>query len=169
MNRLNLQLAQKNVDVINRNYFVASKTATQTCTKNVFTNITFDTTPVIKGWTYNSTAGNFKCHEFGIYSINFTTLIASSSTNGEVASVRLALTRSSDAQQVANEVSGSSITKAFVNNSQWSNSILLKVNAGDIISLQFTGNGGTETISTASAIGGETPVLASLKVTLFAE
>lgn len=165
MNRLNILLTEKAADAISNNYFLGTKITSQTCTRNVFSNVTFDSTPIIKGWTYNS--GVFICKQSGVYNISFTTLISSSNSNGEVASVRLVRTSRSDPQHTVTEVPGSSITKAFINNSQWSNSIILSVNSGDVLSLQFTGNSGSETISTVSAIAGETPVLASLKATLF--
>lgn len=157
MNKLNIQVLERHEAAIQNNFFYANKTTTQTAVPNAFSSITYNNTPVIKGWTYS--LGKFTCANDGTYTVDYTCLLASTNNN-EMASVRLTIN--------SIEVIGSAITKSFVNNSQWTNSCLLNIMQGDILSLQFTGSSGSETISTASAITGETPTLSTLKVTLLA-
>jgi len=155
MNRLNFLTLIENEEATKNNFFYANKTTTQAVLQNTFVNITYNN-PLIKGWTYSS--GQFTCGRTGIYSIDYTCLLAG--LNAHTASVRITIN--------SIEAVGSTITQSFTNNSQFTNSCLIKINKGNVLSLQVTGGAGTETISTILAIAGESPVLSSLKVTLLA-
>lgn len=161
MNRLNSLTAEKKVEASDNNFISVNKTTQQTATKNVFTNIIYNTTVEKRGWVYNNATGIFTCNQKGKYMVDCVTLIGitpNSNNNVEVASVRATLN--------GVEVIGTAITKVFVGSGQWINSFILSANSGDSFAVQFTGNSGQEIISSSPAIAGETITLATVRITL---
>ena len=131
------ECTKKHIDTHCKNNLFAYKTSSQSITITE-TDITFNTFPIMIGWTYSSVTNAFTCLINGLYSVTYTSVVSNSFTDN--LDVLFRLTSSSNIPIPSSETW---VTVIANNNSGYAivnNTVLLYLDVGNTIKLRAIGS-----------------------------